>query len=101
MKRLIVFITILFASLISWAQPYGNEWINYSQKYYQFPIVEDGVYRITHQNLLDAGVPLNSISSNQFQVFAKEKEIPLFVKDNGDNRSEERRVGKECRSRGS
>jgi len=85
MKRLIVFITILFTSLISWAQPYGNEWINYSQKYYQFPIVEDGVYRITHQNLLDAGVPLNSISSNQFQVFAKEKELPLFVKDNGDN----------------
>src|SRR5690554_5369123 len=30
-------------------------------------------------------VPLNSISSNQFQVFAKEKELPLFVKDNGDN----------------
>jgi hypothetical protein len=85
MRLLIVFISVVLTSITLWAQPYGNEWVNHNQKYYQFPIVADGVYRITHQSLLDAGIPINSITANQLQVFGKQKEIPLFVKDNGDN----------------
>ncbi|WP_107039841.1 putative type IX secretion system sortase PorU2 [Brumimicrobium mesophilum] len=76
-----VFLTITFV----WAQPYGNEWIDYNQKYYKFGVAEDGVYQLSYQTLVNAGVPVNTIAANKFQIFGKEKELPLFVNDNGDN----------------
>jgi len=85
MKTTVVFLLALITTLHTWAQPYGNEWVNYNQKYYQFSIVEDGLYRIPYQSLVDAGIPISSISANQLQIFGKQRELPLYVKDNGDN----------------
>src|SRR5690554_1309549 len=85
MRKLINLITAFLVFSTVWAQPFGNEWIDYSQKYYKFGVVEDGIYRISHQILLDAGIPINSIAADKFQVFGKEKELPLFIVDNGDN----------------
>src|SRR5690554_7692933 len=85
MRFFIVFISVVYVSFFSLAQPYGNEWINYNQKYYQFPVVEDGIYRISYQSLIDAGIPVASIAANKIQVFGKQKEIPLYIQDNGDN----------------
>tara|TARA_B100000508_G_scaffold141093_1_gene146594 strand:- start:107321 stop:112435 length:5115 start_codon:yes stop_codon:yes gene_type:complete len=69
----------------SFSQTYGNEWIDYSQSYYKFPIVEDGIYRIDYSTLQSSGIPVSTISPNQLQVFGKEHELPLFVEDGGDN----------------
>jgi len=85
MRVFIIFLLVLLTSLPVWAQTYGNEWINYNQKYYQFSITKDGVYRISHQSLIDAGIPIGTITANQIQVFGKQREVPLYVKDNGDN----------------
>lgn len=76
-----IFLTISFV----WAQPYGNEWIDYNQKYYKFGVAKDGVYRISYQTMVDAGIPINTIPANKLQIFGKEREVPLFVNDNGDN----------------
>src|SRR5690554_6854857 len=84
MRVFIIFLLVLLTSLPVWAQTYGNEWINYNQKYYQFSITKDGVYRISHQSLIDAGIPIGTITANQIQVFGKQREVPLYVKDNGD-----------------
>lgn len=84
MKNLLTFYLILFSTFL-FAQPYGNEWVKHEQTYYKFPVAESGIYRITFQDLLDAGVPLGSVQAKQIQVFGKQKEIPLFVKDGGDN----------------
>lgn len=67
------------------AQTYGNEWIDYSQNYYQIPISSEGVYRITYNDLSNVGVPVNTIIPNQFQIFAKEREVPLRISGSGDN----------------
>lgn len=67
------------------AQPYGNEWINYSQKYYQFKIVSEGIYRIDYETLLSSGIDPSAFSSANMQVFGKDREIPLIVFDGGDN----------------
>lgn len=86
MKLKGVFLSItLFTCFLGNAQQFGNEWINYSQKYYSFPIVQNGIYKIDYQTLLNFGIPVNSIPSNAWQIFGKEKEQPLYIADGGDN----------------
>ncbi len=73
--------TILFAfGLHTKAQNYGTEWINYSQSYYKFPVVKNGIYRITYAELMNAGVPLPSINDpRNMQIFGRGKEVPLYI----------------------
>lgn len=70
-------------SFNSFAQPYYNSWINYSQQYYKFKISSNSLYRIDSLSLYNAGVPINSIDPRNIQVFARGQEIPLFI--NGEN----------------
>ncbi len=67
------------------AQTYGNEWINYNQKYYSFPITQAGLYKIDAAALIAAGIPVTSFTAGNMQVFGRQKEVPLFVQDGGDN----------------
>jgi hypothetical protein len=67
------------------SQSYGNSWINYAQRYYAFKIWTTGVHRIDYSALVSSGIPVNSFSSANIQVFGREKEIPLFIQDGGDN----------------
>lgn len=80
---------LLLTTIISWstpfAQTFGNEWIDYSQSYYAIKIVDDGIYRIDSTALADAGIPLASIASENFQLFGKESELPLHIVDGGDS----------------
>lgn len=62
---------------------YGNEWINYSQEYYKITLSEDGLYRMTYQDLSNAGVNINSISGDEFQLFFYGKEVPIYVSTKG------------------
>ncbi len=79
-KKILFLLLISFVSININAQSYGNEWINYSQKYYKFPVVENGIYRITYSQLISAGVPVSSINSPlNMQVFGRGKEIPLYI----------------------
>lgn len=66
------------------AQPYGNEWIDYSQTYYKFPVVEKGVYRISYQSLINSGLPLSSINPQDIQLFARGEEVPLYIQGESD-----------------
>ncbi len=83
MKQLFYFIFIGFI-IVANAQ-YGNEWINYNQKYYSFKIAEDGIYKLDYASLNAAGVPLSSIPSTAFQLWAFEKEQAIYIEDGGDN----------------
>ena len=67
------------------SQTYGNEWIEYGQKYYSFSIVNDGIYKIDYNTLVSSGIPLSTINSNNFQVFRRERQIPIHIVDGGDN----------------
>lgn len=66
------------------AQPYGNEWINYNQRYYKFQVVEEGVYRINYNVLANAGIPLASIDPRTIQVFNREQQVPIYVRGEED-----------------
>ena len=70
-------------SYLSYGQ-YGNDWIDYSQKYYALKIAEDGIYRVDYNTLSTAGVPVSSIDPTNFQLFAFEQEQEILVEDGGD-----------------
>ena len=85
MKRLLLGFIFIFISHISSAQTYGNEWINYNQRYYTFKIAQDGVYRIDYNMLLNAGLPMSDFTGANMQVFGREQEVPIHIVDGGDN----------------
>jgi hypothetical protein len=86
--RKVVFIFILFwsfAPIDSYAQSYGNEWINYNQKYYSFKVAQTGIHKLDYSVLQNAGVPLGAFASSNIQVYGREQEIPIYIEDGGDN----------------
>lgn len=85
MKKLYLILLLIFPVLFAWSQPHGNEWIDYSQKFYGFKIVQTGLYKIDYAALSGNGVPVSGITPASFQIFGKDKEIPLYMVDNGDN----------------
>lgn len=85
MKRYLKLLILLLFSGNLLAQTYGNEWINYSQQYYSFNIYATGVQRIDQSTLVAAGVPVGSFTSENIQVFGREKEVPLYIVDGNDN----------------
>ncbi|MGZ4037850.1 MAG: putative type IX secretion system sortase PorU2, partial [Bacteroidia bacterium] len=85
MKKLIH--TLLFLALCSSvnAQVYSNEWIRFSNRYYKFPVVQTGFYRIDSLALANSGIPLSGINPKNFQLFIKGKEQYVYVKGESDN----------------
>ncbi|MCC6690188.1 MAG: hypothetical protein IT235_01520 [Bacteroidia bacterium] len=74
------------STFVSKAQPYANEWINYSQKYYKVPITKDGVYRLDSVALLAAGIQvgIGGINPKNIQLFNKGLEQPLYIRGESD-----------------
>jgi hypothetical protein len=62
---------------------YGNEWINFDQEYFSIPVGADGIYRLDYSTLLNAGVPVNTINHESFQIFRLGEEIPIYVSGAG------------------
>lgn len=81
-------IIILYALLFHWqpikAQTFGNEWINYNQNYYKFPVLSNGVYRIAYTTLQNAGILVSGINPKNIQIFGRGKEVPLYIEGEGD-----------------
>ncbi|HEY4874006.1 MAG TPA: hypothetical protein VIH86_00400, partial [Puia sp.] len=73
------FFTILLfiAAFGSHAQPYNNEWIDFSKAYYKFKIAANGVYRIPQAVLAIAG--LGSTPAQYFQLFRNGQEVPVYT----------------------
>ncbi len=91
MKRYLVYlffinVFIIKSFLDSWAygQSYGNEWINFSQVYFKFPIYQQSIYRIDSTTLASAGFPLQSIDPRNIQVFLYGQEQYIYIKGEQD-----------------
>jgi hypothetical protein len=88
MKKIIVHIIFLLLALPLFSQNYGNEWVQYDQKYLKFPVVQNGIYRINYTNLNNAlntlGENINAIDPRNFQVFGKGGELYIHVEGEAD-----------------
>lgn len=67
------------------AQTYNNEWINFSNQYYKFPIGKTGFYRFDSLALATSGINVASLNPKNFQLFIKGKEVPLYIFGESDN----------------
>ncbi|MEZ5055249.1 MAG: hypothetical protein R2807_10895 [Chitinophagales bacterium] len=83
MKKILHIICLLGFISISQAQPYGNEWIDYSKTYYKFKIAKTSLYRITYAELSNLGIPNNQLRGTYFKIIRNGNEIPLYVSTNG------------------
>lgn len=84
-KRLLFICSLLFVVIVLKAQPYGNEWINYSQQYYKIKITQSGIYRIDSTTLASAGIDLSTIDPHHFQLFNKGIQQNIFIQGENDN----------------
>lgn len=86
--QVILILSVCLFAQNSHAQIYGNEWINYNQKYYAFKVVNSGIQRLDYNALNSAlvsnGDDISLINTNQFQIIGREKEVSLFINDGGD-----------------
>ncbi len=57
---------------------YGNEWIDYSKQYYKISIADDGIYRISYQQLKDSGIDIENIQGKDFKLILLGEEIPIY-----------------------
>ncbi|MFL5729703.1 MAG: hypothetical protein ACJ75J_09490, partial [Cytophagaceae bacterium] len=80
----ILCVAVLSAGLAV-AQPYGNEWIVSGQTYYKIPVGKTGMYALSHADLLNAGIPLNTIDPHKLQIWRRGVEQAILVKGQADN----------------
>ena len=81
-KLLLTFIIVLLA-LGANAQTYGNEWVDYTKSHFKIKIGEEGIYRLTYDNLNNVGFPVSSIDPRRIQLYHRGIEVAIFV--NGEN----------------
>ncbi len=88
MKKSLPAFLFIVSSYCAFCQPYGNEWINYSQQYLKFDVAQNGIYRIYYSELNSAlssiGVSLSSVDPRNFQVFNKGEEQYIFIEGEND-----------------
>jgi hypothetical protein len=69
--RLFFMLCIVFANCLELEAQWGNEWINYNERYWKIPIAQSGVYRVSYESLLQSGVVSSSTNWSTLQLFAK------------------------------
>ena len=69
---------MLLFSLSSLAQ-YGNEWIVPTQDYYKMRVADNGIYRITYDDLVNAGLNPALTNPQNFQLYHRGVEIAIHV----------------------
>lgn len=84
MRYFFLFFFLLLSARSLMSQSIGNEWINYSQKYFRIPVAQNGIYRIDYATLTNGGVPLYSFDPRQIQIFCKGVEQYIYIKGEND-----------------
>ncbi len=65
---------------------FGNEWIKKNQKYIKIKISEDGVYRISYNQLQSSGILSNNPDPKNLQIFYRGQEIPIYIEGESDGK---------------
>lgn len=81
MKKTLLFFIFIISSIQLWAQPYGNEWIDYNQPHFKFEVAIyiEGIHRIPSSVINQYG--LNFIDADNFKLFRDGQEVPIYVKE--------------------
>ncbi|MBK8055083.1 MAG: hypothetical protein IPK35_17870 [Saprospiraceae bacterium] len=77
---LIVLLSI--GSALSGQNKFANEWINPSKKYYKIKVAENGIYKVTYEELVAAGLPQGTIDGSALKLYNLGKEQAIHVSNN-------------------
>ncbi|MCO6462774.1 MAG: T9SS type A sorting domain-containing protein [Saprospiraceae bacterium] len=69
-------------------QHYGNEWIRASKTYLKLKVAENGMYRVTYDQMVAAGLISSQVDGFSFQLFNYGKEQPIYVSNNNFGKGE-------------
>ncbi len=83
MRNALLCLMCLFGFSLAHAQ-YGNEWIDYSQQYWRFQVAQDRMFRITYDDLVNAGFPVSSINPDQIRIYGRGTEQAIRVVGSND-----------------
>ena len=90
MKKIIVSVIGVVTTLLSLAQPFANDWIDYSSNktYLKFKVAQSGIYKIEHSTinfaLQSIGEDLSSIDPRSIQVFGRGEEQYIHIEGESD-----------------
>lgn len=79
-----IWLLFLFLAKLSFAQPYGNEWIEnegYNKSYFKIAVTSDGIHRVSQATLAAAG--LTGVSGDDLILYHHGQPHPIFVSTNG------------------
>ncbi len=77
MKKILLACLTAMSVLGVSAQPFGNEWIDYSKTYYKFNVGRNGIHRISQSALAASG--LASVPVQQFQLWRNGQQVALYT----------------------
>jgi len=61
---------------------YGNEWIDASKSYFKLKIAQNGIYKVTFEELVGAGFGENNIIGSSLKLYNFGEERAIYVSDN-------------------
>lgn len=79
MKRSLLFILLIISGLALQAQPFGNEWIDYSREHYKIKIAQDGFYRIPFTTLQTYIPNAGSLNPQNLVLFHNGEKVPIYI----------------------
>jgi hypothetical protein len=81
LKFLLFFLFLSVAKI--YAQPLGNEWIDFSKTYHKIKVAQDGVYRIPFSTLNNiSGLNLSTVRGSDFILYYMGEIVPIYVSTN-------------------
>ena len=76
MKRILLLLVLLW-SLVSEAQLFNNEWIDYNKTYYKIKVGYTSAYHIRQPVL--AAMGLGSVNADHFQLWRNGQQVPIYT----------------------
>ena len=62
---------------------FGNEWIDFDAEYFKLTVNEDGIYRLTRDELENMGFPVSSTPMSSFALFNLGEELEIYTSGEG------------------
>ncbi len=82
---LAIYSTALFGQLTSnnGVLFYGNEWIDYSTTHVKMTVEEEGIYKVSYDELIAAGLTTGQIIGGDLQLHSMGKQMPIHLSTSG------------------
>ena len=85
MKKLLLLFVLFGLASTHLAQNFGHEWIDYSARYYKFPVNKASVYRLDSATLSGA-FNLTTSDPRNYRIFLNGKEQKIYIKGESDGK---------------